>query len=407
MPAPVVVVGAGQGGLQVAESLRNGGYRGKLVLLGDETHAPYQRPPLSKGLLLGEMEPQQLTLRQPAVYDRKGIDLRLQSRVVSLDTSRRTLGLADGTALGYDKLVLATGARPRPLPIAGADAAGVHTLRTLDDTQAIAASLAAARRVVVIGGGFIGLEMAAVARKLGKQVTLVEAADRLMARVVAPEISAFYLSLHREQGCRVLLETAVSELQQDASGRVCGLILGSGERLDADLVVLGIGVRPNEELAAAAAIECDRGIVTDGSGRTSDPHVYAIGDCAVQRLADGSSRRLESVQNAVESAKACAAAILGQQRPFTAPPWFWSDQYDIKLQMVGLSAGCDEAVLRGDPQTRQFSCCYFKEGALLAMDSVNRPADHMLGRKLLAGPNSLTPDQAADPGFDLKAALLQ
>jgi len=402
---PVIVVGAGQGGLQVAESLRSGGYTEELILLGDEAQAPYQRPPLSKGLLLGEMEPGQLMLRQPAVFERKGIDLRLQSRVADLDVTRRRLGLADGTSLSYDKLVLATGARPRSLPIPGADAAGVHTLRTLDDTLAIATSLAPATRVVVIGGGFIGLEMAAVARKLGKQVTVVEAAERLMARVVAPEISAFYLSLHEQNGCRMLLGRGVGELSLDASGRVSAVVLADGEALPADMVVLGIGVEANDELAAAAGIECDRGIVTDGCGRTGDPYVYAIGDCAARRLADGSLRRLESVQNAVESAKACAAAILGQERPFTAPPWFWSDQYDVKLQMVGLSAGCDETVLRGDLQARQFSCCYFKEGSLLAMDSINRPADHMLGRKLLAGPNRLTPAQAADPAFDLKAAL--
>lgn len=405
MPAPLVVVGAGQGGLQVAESLRSGGYEDDLILLGDEPHAPYQRPPLSKGLLLGEMEPQQLMFRQSAIYEKRGIDLRLRSRVVKLDTERRTLGLADGSSLGYEKLVLATGARPRSLQIPGAGATGVHYLRTLDDTQAIAVSLASARRVVVIGGGFIGLEMAAVARKLGKEVAVVEAAERLMARVVGPEISAFYLKLHRGEGCRVLLQTGVSELLRDSAGRLCGLMLSSGERLEADLVVLGIGVQANEELAADAAIACDRGIVTDGDGRTSDPHVYAIGDCAARSLTDGSLRRLESVQNAVESAKACAAAILGKRRPFTAQPWFWSDQYDTKLQMVGLSAGSDETVLRGDPAVRKFSYCYFREGVLQAVDSINRPVDHMLGRKLLAGPNCLTPAQAADPAFDLKVAL--
>lgn len=405
MFAPVVVVGAGQGGLQVVESLRSGGYEGKLVLLGDEAHAPYQRPPLSKGLLLGEMEPQQLMIRQPSIYKKKDIDLRLLSRAVSLNRHRRTLRLADGSSLSYEKLVLATGARPRSLHIPGAEAAGVHSLRTLDDTKAIADSLTSARRVVVIGGGFIGLEMASVARSLHKEVIVVEAAERLMARVVAPEISAFYLELHREEGCRMLLDTGVAKLLRNTTGRLCGLILGNGELIKADMVVLGIGVQPNQELAAAAGIECDRGIVADGHGRTSDPHVYAIGDCAVRSLADGSLQRLESVQNALESAKACAAAILGRRRPFTARPWFWSEQYDTKLQMIGLSAGCDETVLRGDPQTRKFSYCYFKAETLLAMDSINRPVDHMIGRKLLAGPNSLTPAQAADPVFDLKAAL--
>jgi 3-phenylpropionate/trans-cinnamate dioxygenase ferredoxin reductase subunit len=406
MSDPVVVVGGGQGGLQVAESLRSGGYTGPLVLLGDEPHLPYQRPPLSKGLLLGEMELQQLTLRLPAVYERKQIELRLQSRVERLDREGRSLGMADGSTLRYHKVVLATGARPRLLPIPGANASGVHPLRTIDDTNAVACSLVSAERVVVIGGGFIGLEMAAVARKLGKEVCVVEAAERLMARVVTPEISAFYLSLHEEQGVEVALERKVEKLLSDKSGKVSGLLLDSGELLHADMVVLGVGVQPNEELASDAGIECDRGIITDASGRTNDPDVYAIGDCTARRMADGSLQRLESVQNAVESGKACAAAILGQDKPFVAPPWFWSDQYELKLQMVGSSAGRDDTILRGSLGERRFSYCHFKEGALVAMDSINSPADHMLGRKLLAGHNSLTPAQAADPTFDLKSALV-
>jgi 3-phenylpropionate/trans-cinnamate dioxygenase ferredoxin reductase subunit len=352
------------------------------------------------------METQQLTLRQPAVYERKQIDLRLQSRVVNLDREGRTLSLADGSSLRYRKLVLATGARPRSLPVAGADASGVHALRTIDDTNGIADSLNSAKRVVVIGGGFIGLEMAAVARKLGKEVAVVETAERLMARVVTPEISAFYLKLHQGHGVNVLLECKADKLVSDKSGKVCGLILGSGALLEADLVVLGIGVQPNEKLASDAGVECKQGIITDASGRTSDPHVYAIGDCAAQRMADGSLRRLESVQNAVESAKACAAAILGQEKPFVAPPWFWSDQYHIKLQMVGVSTDRDETVLRGDINDQQFSYCYFKAGKLMAIDSINRPVDHMMGRKLLAASNSLTSAQAADPAFDLKQALV-
>ncbi len=405
MADPVVVVGAGQGGLQVAESLRSGGYAGALLLLGDEPHLPYQRPPLSKGLLLGEMEPQQLTIRQPAVFERKRIELRMQTRVASLDRAGRSLDLADGSSLRYHKLVLATGARPRQLPIPAIDVPGVHVLRTLDDTHAIAASLASARQVVVIGGGFIGLEMAAVARKMGREVIVVEAAQRLMARVVAPQISEFFLALHQSQGCRVMLGCGVAQLLKDPSGRLCGVLLDSGERLNTDLVVLGVGVQPNQELAAEAGIECDRGIVTDACGRTDDSHIFAIGDCAAQRMADGSLRRLESVQNAVESAKACAAAILGQEKPFVAPPWFWSDQYGLKLQMVGACVGGDETILRGSIAEKQFSYCHFKEGALVAMDSINSPADHMLGRKLLGGPNSLTPAQAVDPCFDLKRAM--
>lgn len=404
MSGRVVIVGAGQGGLQAAESLRAKGFEGEILLLGDEPHAPYNRPPLSKGLLLGEVEREQLTIRQPAALEKKRISLRTGAAVTALDLGARRVVLRDGEAIAYDALVLATGSRPRRLPVPGGDAHGVHCLRSLDDTLAIADDLAAARDVVVIGGGFIGLEMAAVARKLGKAVRVIECADRLMARVVSPQISAFYKDLHERHGVEIVLNAAVSEILAE-DGRVSGVKVRDGREFLADMVVLGIGVEPNTGLAEAAGIACERGVIVDACGRTSAPDVYAIGDCAAQRLADGGLRRLESVQNAVELGKAAAAAIMGREEPFTAAPWFWSDQYDVKLQMVGLSAGHDQAVTRGQGGEDGLSWFYFRNGRLLAIDSLNRPADHMAGRRLLSGENTLTPEQAADEDFPLKDAL--
>ncbi|MGC2857440.1 NAD(P)/FAD-dependent oxidoreductase [Novispirillum sp. DQ9] len=395
MAAPVVIVGAGQGGLQAAESLRSEGFSGDILLLGAEPHAPYHRPPLSKGLLLGETTAGQLAIRQPTVFERKGIALRPGTPVAAIDAAARTVTLDGGERLDYAALVLATGARPRRLPVPGGERA--LCLRGLDDAQAIAARLPDARRVVVVGGGFIGLEMAAVARTLGKEVTVVEAAGRLMARVAAPPLSLHYHALHEERGCTILLNAAVAALEEGA------VVCADGRRLPADLVVLGIGVEPETALAEAAGLECDRGVVVDGCGRTSAADVYAIGDCAARRMADGSLLRLESVQNAVELGKACAAAIVGREQPFMAAPWFWSDQYDAKLQMVGLSAGADTVVTRGHGAA--LSWFHFRAGRLVAIDSINRPADHMAGRKLLAGPNSLTLAQAADEDYPLKEAL--
>lgn len=399
MAPPVIIVGAGQGGLQAAESLRAEGWRGDILLLGAEAHAPYHRPPLSKGLLLGEMTAAQLSIRQPAVFERKGITLRTGTVVEALDLAARQVVLAGGERLDYAAVVLATGARPRRLDVPGGGVPGGARglcLRSLDDVAAIADRLPAARSVVVVGGGFIGLEMAAVARTLGKTVTVVEAADRLMARVVAPPVSDHYRALHERHGCAVLLGATVAAVEEDA------VVLGDGRRLAADLVVLGIGVEPETALAEAAGLDCERGVVVDACGRTSAPDVYAIGDCAARRLADGTLQRLESVQNAVEMGKACAAAIAGRDAPFTAAPWFWSDQYDAKLQMVGQSAGHDTVVTRGGGDA--VSWFYFRAGRLIAIDSLNRPADHMAGRKLLAGANSLTPQQAADETFPLKDA---
>jgi 3-phenylpropionate/trans-cinnamate dioxygenase ferredoxin reductase subunit len=401
--APIVIVGAGQGGLQLAESLRKEKYDGDILLIGEESHVPYSRPPLSKGLLLGEMEPAQLSLRNPKALEKKRITLWTDTRVTAIDPAAHEVTLADGRVQSYTKLALAMGSRARDLPIEGCDLAGVHRLRTLDDTLAIQAELASAKHLTVIGGGFIGLEMAAVARKLGAEVVVLEAAERLMARVVSAKVSDYFLRLHQGQGVDLRLNRQAKAISGN-DGRVNQVVLDGGERLSTDLVVLGVGIIPNAELAEAAGLSCDNGIVVDACGRTSDPDIVACGDCTVTRV-DGAMRRLESVQNAVEQGKAAAAALMGREKPFSAAPWFWSDQYHVKLQMVGISTGYDEMVVRGSVEEDAFSFCYFKDGKLIAIDSVNAPTDHMLGRKLVADPEvRITPEQAADTSFDLSQA---
>lgn len=398
MSLPIVIVGAGQAGLQAAEALRAEGWQGDLMVLGEEPHAPYHRPPLSKAYLMGESSAEQLTMRGPEALARKAIDLRTGCRVKRIDCVERIVHLDQGDRLAYDRLVLATGARARPL--AGAELRGVFVLRTLDDCTQIAQAMQHANEIVVIGGGFIGLEFAAVARKKGKSVTVIEAADRLMARAVSGPISEIYARLHVERGVTLRLASTVAGFTESA-GRVTGVMLGGGSTVRAELVVVGIGVLPNQELAAAAGIACESGVIVDASGRSSDPFVFACGDCTAMRLANGSLRRLESVQNAIEQAKACAATIMDKNRPFIAAPWFWSDQYDVKLQMVGTSSGHDASVIRGDTSTYKCSIFYFQGLKLIGIDSLNRPQDHMAGRRLLDQGVDPTPQQAADESFAL------
>ena len=401
----IVIIGAGQAAAQLAQSLDQAGFTGNIRIVGDEPYAPYQRPPLSKAYLLGETDRERLKFRADDYYAKHGIDLRVSTTATGLDPKARRLTLADGSSLAYDKLVLATGARVRPLPVDGAKLDGVFFLKTLDDVDRIGNRLTTAQNVVVIGAGFIGLEFAAVARKLGKTVSVLEAMPRVMARVVTEEMSQFFTELHRGNGVSIHCDTMVTALEgQD--GAVTSVTCADGQSFAADLVVVGIGVLPNVELAADAGLACENGIVVDEHGRTSDPHIHAAGDCcAYAHPFAGHLLRLESVQNAADQGRVVAAAIVGHEKSYETVPWFWSDQYDVKLQMVGLQAGCDSTLLRGDLTAGKFSLFHFRGGALRAIDSVNSPADHMAGRKLLAAGISPTPEQASNPDFKLKELL--
>jgi len=384
MQAGVVIVGGGQAGLEAAAALRAQGYQGTVTLICEESHAPYQRPPLSKDFLTGKQEAGSVFLRALAYYEKHGIDLILGNGATEINRGAKLVHLAGGGTVGYAQLILALGARNRPLPVPGAEHA--LCLRTLDEAVTLKQRLAEARhRVVVIGGGFIGLEVAAAARVAGKPVTVIEAAPRLMARAVSPVLSDFFLELHRAHGAEVLLQAAAGEVRPDA------VILTDGRRIDADLVVAGIGVVPNVELAREAGLAVNDGILVDEFLRTSDADIYAIGDCADHPNAF-----------AVDQAKCVARAIAGKPSPYRDVPWFWTDQYEIRFQMAGLSAGHDRSVMRGSLESRKFSAFYFKQGRLLAVDSVNRFGDHIAARKMLGAGTPLTPEQAADETVDLK-----
>ena len=405
----VVIVGAGQAAVQTAESLRTLGFGGAITLLGDEPHAPYHRPPLSKAWMAGEMDGAQLMMRSPEVLARKNIALQTSSQVQAIHRGAKTVSLADATSLNYSALVLATGATPRTLHLPGAQAKGVLALRSRDDASAISARMEICTEkglgVVVIGGGFIGLEVAATARKKGLSVTVLEAAPRLLGRVLAPVLSDWYAALHRGHGANLVLEAKIAAVEVDAEGFVCGVRMADGGVVTAGLVVVGVGVAANDQLALAAGLACDRGIVVDGCGRTSDLSIMAAGDCTARRLSDGSLVRLESVQNATEQGKSVAAALMGQDRPFIATPWFWSDQFDKKLQMAGLSTGADSWAVRGEIGAASFTVFHYKGGELLAADSVNASKEHLLVRKLLDANVHPSPQQASDLTFDLASLL--
>ncbi len=408
MSQTVLIIGAGQAGLQIAESLRQEGHEGRILLLGEEPHAPYNRPPLSKKWLAERAPASGLAIRGPEALERRRIELRTGARVASVDLERRQARLADGEIIGWDGLAFATGARLRPLPVPGADLAGVLGLRTIDDAMAIGSAIdrciAQGRPLVVIGGGFIGLEVAATARKRGAEVVVLEGLPRLMSRVLAPIVSDAFARVHRAHGVRIVLDASVSGLVGEG-GAVRAVRTADGAEWPAGAVVVGIGVLACDELAVAAGIACHRGILVDECSRTSHARVVAAGDCSARRLADGTLLRLESVQSAVEQGKAAAAALLGREQPFRASPWFWSDQYDVKLQMVGLSSGYDQIVCRGDLDKPAFSAYYFRAGRLIAVDSLSRVSEHNLAKKLLDAGISPTPEQVADAAFDLAGLL--
>ncbi|MFY8038249.1 MAG: NAD(P)/FAD-dependent oxidoreductase [Bosea sp. (in: a-proteobacteria)] len=389
-PAPAagadrtIIIGAGQAGLQVAVELRQAGYAGAITLIGAEASQPYHRPPLSKAYLTGEKSLDALQMRGQAFYREQAITLMVGLAATGIDRTARQVVLADGSTLPYDHLVLATGAAARPLSCPGHDLDGVMVLRSLEDATALKARLATARHLVVVGGGFIGLEAAASARKLGVAVSLLEMQDRLMARAVGPDVSQHFANVHRSHGVDLRLGQGIAAVIGDA-GKAIAVRTTAGDTLPADIVLAGIGVTPNTAPAVAADLSISNGIVVDEAQRTSDPRIHALGDvCAFPAPHGAGLIRLESVQNAVDQAKVVAASITGQPARYQSVPWFWSDQYDLKLQMVGLSQGHDAVIERGSRDENRFSVFYMKAGRLIAIDSINRPADHMRGRKLLA-----------------------
>jgi 3-phenylpropionate/trans-cinnamate dioxygenase ferredoxin reductase component len=400
--ASIVIVGAGHAGVQVAASLREEGFDGAVTLLSAEPHLPYQRPPLSKAFLKGTMDADGLPLRAAQFYKDQRVDLLLGETATGIDRGAQCVDLASGRRVTYSHLVLATGARQRPLDVPGADLGGVLVLRDLTDARVLRQRLGAARRVVVVGAGFIGLEIAATAASLGLDVTVVEIGARPLGRAVSPATSAFFLQAHRAFGAQVRLGAGIAALRgQDH--QVNAVELSDGALLPVDLVVIGIGVLPQDDLAQQAGLACDNGIIVDAHLETSDPLISAVGDCAVfpNRLV-GFPIRLESVQNAVDQARCVARRIVGKPEPYVALPWFWSDQGDLKLQIVGLSHGCDQWIMRGDPQARSLAMFGFRGGALAVVETVNRPADHMAARRIIGAGLPLSAEHAGNPEFDLR-----
>lgn len=402
----VVVIGAGQAGCQVVTTLREEGFSGSVVLVGCEPHLPYQRPPLSKGHLTGTVARETLFLRPEAWFAEHDVQLRLDVHVQEIDRASQVVHLQDGTDLPYDALVLAVGARHRELGLPGSDLAGVVALRTLAEADHLRERLEAAHDVVVVGGGFIGMEVAATATKLGKAATVLELAPQLMGRVLTPDTAGFLVEAHRRRGLAIDLGTSLASFVAEG-GAVRAVVTSDGRTLPADLVVLGIGAVAETDLALKAGLEVDDGIVVDGHLRTSDPHVWAVGDCAraPSPHAGGRAVRLESVQNATAQGRCAALSILDRPEAQDAVPWFWSDQADLKLQIAGLTQGHDTVVVTGSLADERFSAWCFAGGRLVGVESINRVPDHMAARGLIGAGAALTPQQVADPGFSPRAAL--
>lgn len=398
----VVVIGAGQAGASLVAKLRKDGFDGDITLIGAEPVPPYQRPPLSKGYLLGDMALERLFLRPESFYVEQNIALKLGQPVTGIDAAGRTVTVGDET-LGYDDLVLTMGSDPRRLPAAvGGGLNGVFVVRTLADVDAMASYVAAGKKVLIVGGGYIGLEAAAVCAKSGVQVTLVEMADRILQRVAAPETSEYFRTLHTRHGVDIREGVGLKRLT-GADGRVTGAVLADGTELEVDFVIVGVGISPASALAETAGVEIENGIRVDAQGRTSDPHIWAAGDCASFPY-KGNRIRLESVQNAIDQAEVVATNLMGAGRDYEPQPWFWSDQYDVKLQIAGLNTGYDQIVTRkGDGDSISF--WYYQGDTLLAVDAMNDPRAYMIGKRLIEGGKSPGPGLISSPDTDLKALL--
>jgi 3-phenylpropionate/trans-cinnamate dioxygenase ferredoxin reductase component len=399
----IAIVGAGQAAVSTIETLRRKGFAGAIALIGDEPVLPYQRPPLSKKFLAGSLEPERLLLRPAEFYAQRGVELMLGRRALEVDRRAQRLRLDDGSSVAYDRLVLATGCRPRSLPIAGSDLPGVVSLRTLSDVERIRSELPPNGRLVIVGGGYIGLEVAATYRELGAEVTVLEMASRAMSRVTCAQVSTFYQAEHARRGVRIICDERVTAFSADPrTGRVRAVICADGTEHAADLVLVGVGAAPNDELARACGLHCANGIVVDEFCRSSDPNVFAAGDCTDHPSVHYGRRvRLESVDNAIEQGASVALGLLGTPTPHTKIPRFWSDQYDLKLIIVGSHEGFDQVILRGEPERRSFSMCYLRDCELIAIDTVNSPRDQLVARKLIAARMRPDPAKLIDPATAL------
>jgi 3-phenylpropionate/trans-cinnamate dioxygenase ferredoxin reductase subunit len=391
----VVIAGAGHAAGQVVATLKQKKFAGRIVLIGDEPYLPYQRPPLSKKYLAGELDAERLHFKPASFYDAANIEVHLNTRVDDIERSERTVHTNKGQSFGYDKLVLALGSTVRRIPLPGTDLPGVYYLRSIADVDNIRRNIAPGRKLVIVGAGYIGLEVAAVCRQLGLEVTVVEMADRVMSRVVSSEVSSFYQRQHEQHGVRLLLSTGLKTIHGDT--RVSAIETDKGAKLEADFVIIGAGVLPNCELAEQAGLVIDNGIVVNEQCQTSDTDIFAVGDCTLHpNSIYGRRVRLESVHNALEQAKTAASNICGDELHYSQVPWFWSDQYDLKLQIAGLSEGYDQTLVRGAPADKKFACLYLKDRVLIAVDAINAPREFMQAKTLIASHAIIDPAAPAD-----------
>ncbi len=402
MPDSIVIAGAGHAAGQTVVSLRQGGFKGRIVMVGEEPYLPYQRPPLSKKYLAGELDIERMYVRHQKFYDEHGIDVRLSTRVEKIDPVDQTVTLSDGKQEDYGRLVLAMGSHVRKLDIPGHDLAGVHYLRTAEDVHQIQEYFRPGVRLIIIGAGYVGMETAAVAVTHGLDTTVVETADRIMARALTPEVAAFFDQVHRDAGVKILCgRDPRAEILGD--DKVTALRGADNIALPADLIIAGIGILPTVDIAEEAGLKCDNGIIVDEFCRTSDPHILAIGDCTNHpNHLLGRQLRLESVHNAQEQAKTAAATLCGKLKPYSQIPWFWSDQYDLKLQIVGLSGDHDQVIIRGDFADRSFAAFYMKDDLLIAVDAVNSAREFTLSKKLITQGARIEPEILADTSIDFK-----
>ena len=399
MSEKLIIVGAGQAAAQAVQSLRADGFTGPITLIGDEAYGPYQRPPLSKAYLLGTFERERLFLKADAFYRDSGCELMLNTSVTAIHRGEKTVELSDGRKLPYDKLLLATGTRVRKLNVPGADLPGVHYLRDIADVDGLQAVFKQGARIAIVGGGYIGLEVAAVGAKRGLDVTVFEAMDRLMARAVSKPVSDFFKIEHEKAGVKLRFSTGVEAIEGE--GKVARVRAG-GHSYDANIVLVGIGVLPNDELAAKAGLAVQDGIVVDRYGMTEDPAIFSAGDCTRHVGREGVSIRLECVQNAIDQAKHCSLAMVGKPKIYSEVPWFWSDQYDLKLQSAGMARPGDALVLRGDPATRKFAVFHLRDEVVAAVEAVNAAPEYLIGKKLIAEGTKITPSRLADLSIPMK-----